>query len=923
MRSSLVIRPLLSALVLAGLTALPLHAAVQNRITAPVNNQSRITVGNTIPARARLAADLGEAPASRVLDSVTLHFNMTAAQQADLDQFLVDLQNPRSPSYHQWLTPAQYGARFGLSSSDLAKVTSWLTSNGLTITSVAPSSTYVSVSGTVGQMEKAFGVNIHAMSENGKPHIANVTDPQLPSAIASVVTGVTGMHDFKPMSRASIAHPQYTSSITGSHYIAPGDFYTIYDVNSLLSTSINGSGISIAVVGQTDISLTDVSAFRAASGLSTSNLPTIVKAPAYVSGIVSGDIDEAQLDVEWSGAVAPNASIQFVTVGSAQNASVVDALFYAISNNVAPIISISYGACESAWGQSELNSINQNLKQANAQGITVVGPAGDSGATDCDVTAPASGGLTVDFPGSSPYATAAGGTMFNEGSATGATPYWNSNSSSSTNYAGSALSYIPETVWNESNSTGLGAGGGGASAYFSKPAWQIGNGVPSDSSRDVPDIAFSAAAMHDGYLFCSQGWCTNGFRNSSSNLDVVGGTSVAAPSTAGVFALLEQQLGGGTASRLGNANPIIYGLANSTYYNNVFHDVTAGNNDSTCLQGTKNCPNGGNIGYNAGTGYDLATGWGSLDVYNFVQKWNLVQPAGGGVTTGTAISTTTITTSAALCGNATGSIALTITVANASGSNLATPTGTVQVLVDGTPVSGGSTATLTNGTATFTVNTSALSSGAHAFSAVYLGDGNYASSKGSLYTDIASGKDFGLTPCTTSTAVVHGSSSAGIPFTVTPYNGFTGTVTLTASSPSLGGTFTFSPTTVTISGSTPGTTSLVIGAFQTTTAARNTPPATGKAPWYLAGSGATLACMMFLTVPRRRRWGALLVLLLSVAAISATGCGSSSSNTGGGSGAGGGGGSTTKPSTPGTYIVTVTAVSGSVAHASTITLTVN
>lgn len=941
MRSPLAIRPFLSALVLAGLTTLPLHA-VQNRIAAPVTNQSRVAIGHTIPARARLATDLGEAPANRVLDSVTLHFNMTAAQQADLDQLLVDQQNPHSPSYHQWLTPAQFGARFGLSGPDLAKVTSWLTSNGLTITGVAPSSTYVSVSGTVGQIEKAFGVSIHAMSENGQQHIANVTDPQLPSPIANVVTGVTGMHDFKPRSRASIVHPRFTSSITGNHYIAPGDFYTIYDVNSLLSTSINGSGISIAIVGQTDISTSSVSAFRSASGLSTSNLPTTVKATGYVPGIVSSDIDEAQLDVEWSGAVAQNATILFVTVGSAQNASVVDALFYAISNNVAPIISISYGACESAWGQSELNSINQNLKQANAQGITVVGPAGDSGATDCDLTPPASGGLTVDFPGSSPYVTAAGGTMLNEGSATGTTPYWNSNSTSTTNYAGSALSYIPETVWNESNSTGLGAGGGGASAYFGKPAWQIGNGVPSDSSRDVPDIAFSAAATHDPYLFCSPVSesgasgptpCTNGFRDSSGNLDPIGGTSVAAPSMAGVFALLEQQLGGGTANRIGNANPMIYGLANSTYYNNAFHDVTTGNNDSACQQGSPNCPNGGSIGYNAGTGYDLATGWGSLDVYNFVQKWNLVQPAGGGATTGTALSSTTITTTGALCSNSSGSLPLTISVANASGASLAAPTGTIQILVDGSAVSGVNTATLTNGTATFTVTTTGLASGSHTITATYLGDGNYASSKGTLSVDIVSSsqKDFALTPCTASSSAVRGTSASGITFTLAPFNGFTGTITLTAySNPagSLTGTYTFTPTTVTINSSSPVTTSLVIGAFQaaartgSTTSARNTPSASGKAPWYFAGSGATLACALLLTVPRRRCWGAVLAVLLSVAVISASGCGSSSSSTSSGGGSSGGGGTNTN-ATPGTYSVNVTAISGSLVHTSVVTFTVN
>jgi subtilase family serine protease len=901
------------------------HAAVQNRIKAPITGNDQVAVPHTVPARALRAQDLGSAPADRKLESVTLHFNMTAAQQADLNQLLIDQQNPNSPSYHQWLTPAQFGARFGLSSADLAKVTAWLTGKGLTIASVAPSSNYVSVSGTVAQVEQAFGVSIHAMSENGQLHIANVTDPQLPTALANIVTGITGLHDFKLKPRARVSTPKYTSSVSGSHYIAPGDFYTIYDVNPLISTnSINGSGISIAVVGQTDISLTDVAAFRSASGLSTTNVPTIVKATGYVAGTVSSDIDEAQLDVEWSGAVAPNATILFVTVGASSTASVTDALSYAISNNIAPIVSISYGGCESGWGQSELNSINQELQQANAQGITVIGPTGDSGATDCDSAPPADFGLAVDFPGSSPFATAAGGAMFNEGSATGTTSYWNSNSSSSTSNAGSAISYIPETVWNESSSSSLGAGGGGVSAYFSKPAWQTGTGVPSDSSRDVPDVSFNAAASHDGYLFCSQGLCANGFRDSSGNLDVVGGTSVAAPTLAGVFALLEQQLGGGTAGRVGNANPMIYGLANSTYYNNVFHDITSGNNDSPCQQGTPNCPNGGNIGYNATTGYDLATGWGSLDVYNFVTKWKLATPTGTGATGGSAISSTSVTTTGSLCSNSSGSLALTITVANASGSNLAAPTGAVQILVDNAAVTGSNTATLSGGVATFTLNTSSLSTGGHTISVVYLGDGNYAASKGSLYVDIVSGKDFALTPCTASISAMVGASATGISFTLTPANGFTGTVNLTASVDStVSAGYTFSPASVTISSSSPVTTSLVLTAFQSTGSgtsliARNSRPASHTTPWYIAGSGASLACMMLLALPRRRRWGALLALLLSVAAISTSGCSSSSSSSSSSTTTT----TTTTNAAPGTYTVNVTATSGSLVHTAVVTFKV-
>lgn len=932
-RSCLVSRLLVPVLAVLGTSATSAHAAApQSRLGRAISDADRASVRQTIPSRALRAADLGEASSDRMLSSVSLHFNLTDAQQADLTQLLADQQNPASPHYHQWLTPQQYGARFGLSSADLTKVQTWLAGKGLTVTFVAPSMTYITVSGSVRQIESAFSTTIHSLSENGEQHISNVTDPQLPSAIANLVTGITGLNDFKPRSHAMV-QPHFTSSVTGTHYVAPGDFYTIYDVNPLLTQNINGTGISIAIVGQTDISLSDVAAFRSASGL-PANPPTIVQATGYVAGTVSGDIDEAQLDVEWSGAVAPNASIKFVTVGSSNSATVVNALFYAISNNVAPIISMSYGNCESAWGQSNLNAINQALQQANAQGITFISASGDAGATDCDAAPPADSGLAVDFPGSSPFATSAGGTMFNEGSATGATSYWNSNSSPGTANAGSAIGYIPEAVWNESTSTGLSSGGGGVSAYFSKPAWQIGPGVPADSARDVPDISLNAAANHDGYLFCSQGSCTNGFRNSAGNLNVVGGTSVVAPALAGIFALLEQQLGVGNIPRdqcssgqsnpqcgLGNINPKLYGIGFSQYFGNVFHDTTSGNNNSPCQLGTTNCPSGGSIGYTATPGYDLATGWGTVDVAQLANKWSIVPPAGGSSTgVGASISSTTISTTSAVC-SITGQLTLSITVANGSGSSsLAAPTGTVQILIDGAIPAGGSAIQLSNGTATYQLSPSSATGG-HTVNAIYSGDGTYAASKGTLVADFVSttSADFALTPCTPAVAVNSGATAGGITFTVTPANGFSGAVSFTVdATSSIAANYSFSASPVTVSGSA-ATTTLVITAAQSATASNspNTRPGS-RSPWYAVGSGTTLAGIFLLVLPKRRRFTPLVALLLSVAAFSISGCG------GGGSSIRNPTGPATTNARPGTYTLNViaTAANGLV-HTSVVTLKVN
>jgi len=517
MRSRLVSALFLSAAVF--LTAFPsiAHAAAQNRVVSAVNSGSRVALPGTVSGHAKHSVDLGVVPGDRKLDSLSVRFSMTPAQQADLNQLLADQLNPASPNYHQWLTSEQFGARFGLSSSDLAKVSAWLTSQGFTITSVAKSSTFITFNGTVAQVQQAFGTTIHNVSLNGEQHITNLTEPTVPSAIANVVLAVTGLNDFrlKPRSRARNVNadslqPGFTSTVSGvtSHYIAPGDLYTIYSYPPA-SSNINGAGVTIAVMGQTQIRTTDVAAFQAAAGL-PAKTPILTLVPTSNNpGIVAGDIDEGQIDVEWTGASAPGANVNFVYSTDVISGS----LTYAVdaSPTIAPIITISYGGCESGFGASFVNTVNQLLQMANAKGITVMSSSGDDGATDCDTSGVASEGLNVDFPSSSPYVTSAGGTQFSA-DVNNASTYWNSSNASNNS---SAKSYIPEVPWNETTASGGldagGAGGGGASGFFSKPAWQVGAGVPNDSSRDIPDVSLNAAAMHDGYVVCSQGSCTNGF----------------------------------------------------------------------------------------------------------------------------------------------------------------------------------------------------------------------------------------------------------------------------------------------------------------------------------------------------------------------------------------------------------------------------
>lgn len=914
----------------------------QDRLPLAIRSDAaRAAITGNVDARAKVSSSLGPASGDTKLESLSLRFKMTAAQTLALHQLVAAQQNPSSPLFHKWLTPEQFGMEFGMSVGDLATVTSWLQAQGFAVTGVARGRTFVSFSGTVSQVKRAFGVTVQKVSFEGEEHLANVADPILPAPLAAVVRAVTGLSDFrfKPRSRVrsvSATSPSFTSSTSGNHFTAPADLYTIYDMNGLLNQGINGAGVKIAVLGQVAINTSDVSAFRSASGLSTSNLPsTTTYGTPPLAPTTKGtngsptfsDVDESQLDVEWSGAAAPNASILFVNGLDV----FANAMTGAIDNDLAPILTISYGGCETQFGNADEVQLNTLFEQANAQGQTILGPAGDAGATDCDSQATvAIQGLAVDFPASSPSVTGVGGTSFLEG----AGAYWNAPNG---NDSGSALSYIPEQNWNESfvtstscggttNLCGLSSAGGGTSILYPKPSWQVGTGVPNDLSRDVPDVSFNADADHDGYLFCSQGSCVTGYRDTNQNLSIVGGTSVSTPVFAGMLALVEQNL----KTSLGNANPVLYGLANSIYASTVFHDKLAGNNASPCTEGTVGCttsspdyfaantlnypPYAGvtgpipypAIGYTANTGYDLVSGLGSVDVGNLVADWNLILPAGTIQTT--AASTTTLASTVSSAGAGT-PLNFTATVLSGNMSATAIPTGTAQLSVGQTPI--GPAVSLTNGSAIFApYDTSSLGSGINVFTATYSGDGNYAASKGFVTVDItaATVADFTLTPATALVTVASGGTANDVGLTVSPVNGFMGpvTLTLTTSSASLAATYSFSVDPVTITATTPGTSILTLAAFGTQLQkrtgllrkpdnARNHP----ATPWKLAGSGVALAGLLLYSLPRRRRRMPVLAVLtmLSAGLFASSGCGQGNFSASG----------NTVNAMPGTYTITVTA----------------
>jgi len=494
------------------------------------------------------------------------------------------------------------------------KIVGWLRAQGFVIEDVAPSRQWITFAGNARQVESAFKTEIHHYVVNGISHYANATEPAVPDALADVVLGLQSLHNFRVKPRYQSRKAKFTSSISGNHFLVPDDLTTMYDIKKAYSTGIDGTGQSIAVMGQTDILLSDIQTFRSLSGLAA-NDPSVILVPGSDDpGINNDDLTEADLDLEWAGAAAPNAQIIYVN----SNNGVFDSLLYAIDQNLAPIISISYGDCESHFTAADLNILRTVTQQANAQGITIAASAGDAGAADCDGSIDgrqiARLGPSVDVPASLPYVTGIGGTtLFDVGN------YWTRTNNGKN---GSALSYIPEVAWNDTlifRQSGLVAGGGGRSSVFPKPSWQVGRGVPRDNARDVPDVSL-AASMHVGYLICSAGSCVNGFRASDDSLTVIGGTSVGAPVFAGIIALLDQKLN----SAQGNVNPGLYVVASAAP--GAFHDIVHGANWLPCQPGSPGCSHGV-IGYTATRGYDLATGLGSIDVFKLLTAWpSLLSP---------------------------------------------------------------------------------------------------------------------------------------------------------------------------------------------------------------------------------------------------------------------------------------------------------
>ncbi|MGC2618781.1 MAG: S53 family peptidase [Acidobacteriaceae bacterium] len=719
--------------------------APQDRVMEAINANASVALAGSANPRLASQVPTGRLSPATPLDGVTIYFKPTAEQKAELDALVEAQQTPGSPEYHQWLTPAEYGSLFGLSTSDLAKVASWLTSEGFNVERVANSHTSITFSGTAGQVENAFRTQMQQYVVDGERHYSNATDLSIPDALDGVVQSVRNLDDFRPRpqvryhtARTVSGTPAFTQATTDDHYLTPDDVSTIYDIKPAYNSGDTGSGVTIAVMGQSEINTADIENFQKAMGFTVKD-PTIIQVPNSGSSVVSaGDESESDLDLEYSGGIAPGATIDFIYVGNNQSYSVFDSLQYAVTHKIGQIISMSYGACEPTLSASNFSTLEGILEQGASQGQSVIAAAGDDGSTSCyggkGLSTTEQQELAVNYPASSAYATGVGGTEFPANDvAAGNSTYWTQASGS--DVISSALSYIPEQVWNDDSAAiaaqygsqyALSAGGGGASTNIKRPSWQTGvTGIASGTYRLVPDIALDSSADSAGYLYCTSdtsAWstgqkasCNSGFRDSSSgDLTIAGGTSFATPIFAGMLSIINQKT---SSSGEGVAASQLYTLAsNAATYALAFHDIVNGSNK--CTAGTSYCSTAGAANYSATAGYDEASGLGSVDFTNLMDAWAGTTTGGGGTGTGTfTLKATAVTATQGGSGTST----VTITPANSYAGTVGfTATSSSTSLntygcyaISNTAVTAGAAATAT--LTVYTSQSACTASGVHSF----------------------------------------------------------------------------------------------------------------------------------------------------------------------------------------------------------------
>jgi hypothetical protein len=738
-----------------------------SRITQPIDNGVRVTLKGNVHPLAQARFDQGPVADSFPAERMLLLLQRSPDRELALQQFLQEAHRPGSPSYHRWLTPEQVAADYGPIDSEISATCGWLEQQGFSVERVTRGKTAIEFSGTAGQVRSAFHTEIHVYSINGERHYANNLDPQVPAALAPMIAGITPINNFQPTSylrdlgkavydrETDKFVPQWTFPAgEDALEFSPGDFALQYDLNPLYAAGTTGTGVTIGLIGASNVDPTVVATYRSFFGLPASPLNVVI------DGLDPGEnnaVVESYLDVEQAGAVAPGATITLYTsAGTSVQSGLYLAAQRAVDDDVAAVLSTSYGTCEQNLGSAGNQFWYALWEQAAAQGQTAFVSAGDGGPAGCDDfdnPQPAEFGVAMNGFASTPWNVAVGGTDFYYSS-------YNKNATAQQSQLGtywdlvatifpttSLLQSVPEQPWNnpfglnlddggvyDPNAPSIVAGSGGPSncatgvdassgtyasctAGYPKPVWQSGKGVPNDGVRDLPDVSLYAAAGENDsfYPICAgPGDCV--VSNGDLSIGIVGGTSASSPSMAGIMALIDQKYG-----PQGQANFKLYPLA--AQHPSAFHDVTVGSNIVPCQQGSPNCTLSSandntkgyyTLGYYAGPGYDLATGLGSVDANVLFTNWNSLSFK----STSTSLS---LGQTSFVHGT---SVMVNVGVTGGGG----TPTGGVE-LTTSAQDSGLKLLTLQSGAASANVNS--LPGGQYKVSAHYGGDSVFASSTSS------------------------------------------------------------------------------------------------------------------------------------------------------------------------------------------------
>ena len=428
--------------------------------------------GNTPPPAARTENDRGAVADNMRFDHMLLLLKRDPDTEARLQARIQALHTPGAPEFHQWLTPEQLGTQFGANPQDLKAIESWLGAHGFVVNQVYKNGLVLDFSGTARQLTEAFHTEIHHLVlPNGEKHIANMSDPQIPAALAPAVSGMP-LHDFFGRPHLTAMHqvsydsargrwqPHFTLPFQGSEFnvVGPYDFATIYNLLPLWNQGVTGKGVTIAAVEDTNLANPgDWSTFRKTFGLTGFKGGTFKQVyPGCPNPGQNGDEIEAALDVEWASAAAPDANIVLSACGDTNTTSGLDlAILNLLETHPPDIISDSYGLCETVTGQAEVALENFEAELATLEGVTFFIAQGDTGADECapvEATAYSTQGINSGDNTASAFAVDVGGTDFmaQYNADTHGVPvsrYWSATNNPTT--LASALSYVPEIPWND------------------------------------------------------------------------------------------------------------------------------------------------------------------------------------------------------------------------------------------------------------------------------------------------------------------------------------------------------------------------------------------------------------------------------------------------------------------------------------------